>query len=211
MTPQQFAEENGRAKAILIGESHADANAAMVLNIVTAFENRGHNLSFYFEHFPGQVGLHEQLSRGQITPDAFMATPVDYPGANGTVRQTPEQYWGHPEQRAKLIALMVFAQERFIQVKGHDLVQRDFSPKGYQDWQRRRDMWMVHYMMSDLKLPRSGTGVAFIGQQHVRPQAFLLRQYLATPGAVVTLSPDLAIPAGQILRGGDTHDYTFRP
>ena len=215
MSLQQFAQENAQVKVILIGESHNNAtDADAVLSIVKIFEDRGHNLTFYFEHFPGQVDQHEALSKGQISPKEFMKTPLVYPGKNGDVRQSPEEYWGHPEESAKLERLMQFAQDRFIVIKGHDLVQKDFSSKGLNDWLGRRDVWMVNYMMSDIRQTRFGTAVGFVGRAHVKPQAHLLRQYL-DPETVITLCPDTdgSAASGTIVKSGSgaRRDYTFTP
>lgn len=211
MNATEFAEENHQAKVLLIGESHDDPNVEMVLAIVKTFEDRGHNLAFYFEHFPGQDNLHKQLSSGDITPETFIKTPATYPGASGPITQTPEDYWGHPEQSGKLVTLMTFAQQRFIQIKGHDLIQTDFSSDGFRDWLSRRDLRMVDCMLVDCRKSRFGMAVGFVGRMHVAPQAKLLRESLA-PDTVVTLTPDAAIAPGQIFQNmyGHARDYLFR-
>lgn len=212
MNATQFAEECPRARVILIGESHTDNRVETVLDIVKTFEDRGHNLGFYFEHFPGQPAIHTVLFEEKIAPGQFLDREQNYFENNKWVKSTPMKIWGHNEQRQKLITLMTFAQQRSITMKGHDLVQDDFSEDGYHEWQDGRNSWMVKYILNDIGKSKSWTAVGFVGKLHLEPQAKLLRETLH-PGTVVTLCPDEDISDGNIEKVENSllPDYRFKP
>ncbi|APR77462.1 Hypothetical protein A7982_02809 [Minicystis rosea] len=194
MNLQQFAQTCVLAKVMLFGESHDDpSDARSVLQIVNIFELRGHALSFYFEHFPGEemnaaLGM---VSSGRLTPQDFLQTlKFDLLTFQGEKRLTPEEYWEHPAESQKLIALMRYAQQHYIPLAGHDVYQTDFSREGTRDWNAQRDTAMVAKMVQDRGGARSGLQVGFLGKLHVLPQAAMLRgQYFRRAGEVITLIP----------------------
>ena len=187
LTLSDFVGTHRNARVVLIGESHDDpGDCDAVLAIVDEFIKQGRRPKFFMEHFPG-LALEELIDQAISSPDSTAAITdlittqkVPFPGPGGTeVKQTPEQYWGHPAQTQKLVNILSFAGKRGIKVKGHDLLQEDFSPKGYQHWQSHRDGRMVkHIVHFDRTAPENEIAFAFVGKMHLAPQRRDLRAYL---------------------------------